>query len=304
MLLLACSFVFFLLCATPVSFAGRSLVVSPHRPRLIVTMYSDAQCPCSAQFVADVQHILDHPDFEELLDFQQFFEPACNDAVSHCPQPLARNDSRLFKCIHGAEECLGHRYFLCAQHLAAAAAGGPPGLPPTYRMSKAWLDFQSCSYGQCMLCDVFTELACLQPCATYTNFTNPSANDIMRDCATAGGIDWAMLQACANPSSALGQSLQSASALQCVHDNATYGTRGLPVVTVGAHHVQTAQALPLVCGPTPLEVLGAICRALGQDHNFTPPPSCANTLTMCNTIANSSRLPQCKVSPSPAVGRP
>ena len=282
--------------------ASASVSASAGSALLMATMYSDAQCPCSAQFVADMKHILDHPDFQELLDFRQFFEPACNDAVSHCPKPF--NDSQLFKCIHGPEECLGHRYFLCAQHLAvAAAAAGAPDSPPTYRTSHVWLDFQSCSYGQCMLCDVFTELACLQPCATYNNFTDPSGNDIMRNCAYAGGIDWATLQACADPSSALGQSLQSASARQCVQDNATYGTRGLPVVTVGAHRVTTTQAVPLVCGPTPLEVLGAICMALGEERNVTP-PSCANTSTMCSAIANSSRLPECKAAHHPTFGHP
>ena len=30
---------------------------------LLVTMYSDAQCPCSAQFVSDVKHILDNAPF-------------------------------------------------------------------------------------------------------------------------------------------------------------------------------------------------------------------------------------------------
>ena len=31
------------------------------------------------------------------------------------------------------------------------------------------LRFQACSYGTCQLCDVFTGLFCLTPCATYGN---------------------------------------------------------------------------------------------------------------------------------------
>ena len=32
-------------------------------PALLLTMYSDAQCPCSAQFVSDVKHFLDNAPF-------------------------------------------------------------------------------------------------------------------------------------------------------------------------------------------------------------------------------------------------
>ena len=264
---------------------------------LMVTMYSDAQCPCSAQFVADVKHLLDHPQLRDALDFQQFFEPKCNDALPHCKK--AQPDPQLFQCIHGDEECLGHRYFLCAQHLAMPGASGAP----SYRNSTKWLDFQACSYGTCMQCDVFTELACLTPCTTYTSFTKPGQNDIMETCAAQVGLDWAALQACAAPNSSLAQALQVASARACIDRRATYGTRGLPVVDVGATRVSTSQALPLFCGPTPLEFLTTVCgeleeRARGAGAVLSAvagvPPACANTTTMCGIIANSSRIPACK----------
>ena len=41
---------------------------------LTVTMFSDAQCPCSAQFTSDIRHILDLPEFA-FLDFVQYFVP-------------------------------------------------------------------------------------------------------------------------------------------------------------------------------------------------------------------------------------
>jgi hypothetical protein len=130
-----------------------------------ITMYSDAQCPCSAQFVSDAQHILDHPSFSGLADFTQFFVPKCMDAIDTCaPMPSADD----LKCIHGDDECVGHRYFLCAQHLTMNATHTPPGQIPTYRQTDRWLKFQQCSYGACEQCDVFTELLCLTPCATST----------------------------------------------------------------------------------------------------------------------------------------
>ena len=141
-------------------------------------MYSDAQCPCSAQFVSDVTAILEHPSFSNLTDFTSYFLPKCMDAVDTCaPTPSA--DDLL--CIHGDEECVGHRYFLCAQHLTARP-NASAGDVPTYRTpgGKRWLQFQQCSYGACEQCDVFTELLCLTPCTTYETFTRPDKNDIMK----------------------------------------------------------------------------------------------------------------------------
>ena len=67
---------------------------------VLVTMYSDAQCPCSAQFVSDIKHILDHHPFNATgpgttgaeedsfrLDFEQYFVPKCMDAIDTCKVP-------------------------------------------------------------------------------------------------------------------------------------------------------------------------------------------------------------------------
>jgi hypothetical protein len=255
-------------------------------PDVTVTMFSDAQCPCSAQFVADVKYLLDQPQFGA-VDFVQYFEPKCNDAVPHCKK--VQPDPQLFECIHGDEECLGHRYFLCAQKLAVGDG------PVTYRAAAAWLDFQACSYGACMQCDVFTKLACLTPCTTYTTFTKPDKNDIMKNCAAQVGLDWGALQSCAAPNSTLGQQLQIASARECIDRKATYGTRGLPVVDVGATRLVTAQAVPLFCGPTPIEFLQGVCSELQAQGTAVAdlPPACASTPAMCQAIANSSRIPAC-----------
>ena len=196
-----------------------------------ITMYSDAQCPCSAQFVSDVEAILNHPSFANLTDFVQFFIPKCMDAVDTCaPMPSADD----LKCVHGDEECVGQRYFLCAQHLTVWWPNASVGDFPTYRTrgGERWFQFQQCSYGACEQCDVFTELFCLTPCTTYRTFTRPDENDIMRECAAKGGFDWAALQQCAAKGAPLGDALQHASAARCHADGAAYGTKGLPVVTL------------------------------------------------------------------------
>ena len=43
---------------------------------------------------------------------------------------------------------------------------------------------------------------------------------------------------------------------------ALYGAQGLPVVVVNGQVVRTHQPIPLECGPTPKEVLAAVCAAL------------------------------------------
>jgi hypothetical protein len=71
-----------------------------------VTMFSDAQCPCSAQFVADIEHLLKSATLRNgNVDFHQYFVPACMDAVDHCE--VAKDPEYYTKCIHGDEECLG-----------------------------------------------------------------------------------------------------------------------------------------------------------------------------------------------------
>ena len=67
--------------------------------------------------------------------------------------------------------------------------------------------------------------------------------------------------ACAATGSAAGDALQMASAAVCKARNATYGTKGLPVVTVGGPTdphptlVRTKQAIPLFCGPVPTSTM-------------------------------------------------
>jgi hypothetical protein len=178
------------------------------------------------------------------------------DVVDHCTKP-----SDFDECIHGGEECLGHRYFVCAQNLTTT-----PGMAPSYSDTTRWLDFQSCSYGECSKCDVFTELFCLTPCTTYTTFTKvcmhsrvtsrpaprtrhsprcswrhthalspsrrththspllqPDKNDIMKNCAEDFKIDWTALQTCANGPD--GAALLQASARKSRQQKAAYGTK-------------------------------------------------------------------------------
>eukprot|EP00037_Helgoeca_nana_P017401 m.165039 g.165039 ORF g.165039 m.165039 type:complete len:323 (-) comp23975_c0_seq2:1584-2552(-) len=284
-----------------------AIEATPH-PKINITMYSVAQCPCSAQFVADIDHVLAHPSFRGATDLIQYFTPKCMDAVDTCNP---RNQSDYLVCVHGVEECLGQRYFLCAQAAAAnrtrstvvgkthsSAGRDLPGrgqwMPPTYREAPAWLDFQLCSYGQCQQCDVFTELFCLLPCKTYTTFTKPKSNDILKDCAATVGMDWGALGQCANGPE--GDMLQRASAAVVNTRQETYGTRGLPVVTImgasGASvHVTTTQKVPLFCGPTPLEVLRVLCAAYPAG---SAPVECSSTAGLCGVIANATRLPECR----------
>ena len=292
------------------AFRAPALPVSPvspsgptaDRPVVTVTMFSDAQCPCSAQFVSDVKHILDGPASAfgaSTTDFRQYFVPKCMDAFDTCKPPLATADLR---CIHGAGECVGHRYFLCAMQQSDGLQSDVRNSSssfPSYRESQRWLDFQQCAYGPCQLCDVFTELLCLTPCATYLNFTDVAHNRIMRDCAARVGLDWHELQACAATGAAEGDALQHASAGVCRARNATYGTKGLPVVTLTLSgpagtaapvRVETKQAIPLFCGPTPLELLRALCAVLPAG---AAPSECASTRSLCGLVQNATRLPEC-----------
>ena len=146
-------------------------------------------------------------------------------------------------------------------------------------------------------CDVFTELFCLTPCATYTKFTDLAHNHIMQRCAASTGLDWDALERCAAVGSELGDKLQQGSAARSKADGATYGTKGLPVVTVGSGGggraptlVRTAQKVPLYCGPTPLEFLRAMCGELGA----AAPAECRTTTGLCGLIQNASRLPDCR----------
>merc|ERR1712080_621146 len=123
------------------------------------------------------------------------------------------------------EECVGHTYFVCVQNLTSTA-----GQTPTYRDSQTWFNFQTCSYGPCCQCDVFTQLMCFTPCTNYTTFTRPDKNDIMKDCSSKLGINWGNLQQCAQGE--MGKQLLFASASVSRSQGATYGTKGLPVVYV------------------------------------------------------------------------
>lgn len=105
-----------------------------NRTAVMLTHYSDAQCPCSARVPSDLKkHFLDNADFEGLVDFQQFFVG-----------DLTKNVS---KCIHGEEECVGQRHFACVQ-------GQIPPPPYSTPAGARWVDFEACSYGKCTDCAV------------------------------------------------------------------------------------------------------------------------------------------------------
>ena len=173
----------------------------------------------------------------------------------------------------------------------------PAWYPPSYRQAKQWLEFQFCAYGECQKCDVFTELLCLKPCTTYEKFTKPDKNHIMQHCAARVGLDWPRLQACTATGSEA-DTLQRASAAATRARQAIYGTKGLPVVTIGTPgstptRVRTAQKIPFFCGPTPLEWLTVLCDTLAQEGRH-PPRECGSTEGMCSVIVNATRLPECR----------
>ena len=132
---------------------------------ILVEMYSDAQCPCSAQFQSDIKLLLDDPDFA-LVDLRLWFVGG------------GITGTEPGKCIHGEGECVGQRFFVCAQNMsrldAHLPARGPPGMfSPSYRQSQTWLDFQHCAYGKCD-----GSAAVLGgPCKTYTTFNEYTKNE-------------------------------------------------------------------------------------------------------------------------------
>ena len=110
-------------------------------PPLLISMYSDAQCPCSAQFVSDVRHIMRHRAFNGSVDLEQIFVPTCMDVFDHCSDDPEVQAQQFLQCIHGDEECLGHRYFLCAQQ-QAMMPWPPMPWPPRFLGQPEWLEFQ------------------------------------------------------------------------------------------------------------------------------------------------------------------
>lgn len=216
------------------------VLVAAHYP-VLVEMFSDAQCPCSAQFVSDIAKTLATPGADTLVDFNQYF--VSGSFLSNKPAPD--------KCIHGAKECLGQRFFLCAR--------GDWGNASTFRSSSAWLDFQRCAYGPCSGCAAIKGPQC--PCEQYTNFTDVG-NGILEGCARDLQLSWSELEGCATGASGRGEQLFEASSNHAYGAGVFYGLQGLPVVHVNGQRVHTRQLLPLTCGPTPAEVLAAICDAL------------------------------------------
>jgi hypothetical protein len=215
---------------------------------VLITHYSDAQCPCSARVPQDVkEHFLDNPAFGGLVDFTQYFVG-----------DLTKNPH---KCIHGAGECVAQRHFACAQNLTTSAA-------LSYRDSPKWLDFEACAYGPCTDCAAILGPHC--PCANYTTFNDFGHNDIMKACAAKVGIDWPTLNACGT--GPLGDALMAASVTRSNEDGITYGVDGLAPLYVDGVKTETKKLIPLVCGPVPDEVKAAVCTELGKQG--ASPPAC------------------------------
>jgi hypothetical protein len=192
---------------------------------------------------------LDDPEFA-FLDFQQYFVAG----------------SKPSNCIHGEGECVVHRHFVCAQNMSGTEF-------PTFRANKQWLAFQNCAYGPC------DGSAAIEgpkhPCKTYTTLGQFEKNDIMKNCSAKVGLDWAALNHCGDTAQSQdGQTLMEASAAVSAKDKVHYGLEGLPVVHVAGLDtawVRTKQLIPIVCGPTPTEVLDAICSVRVKTHTV---PSC------------------------------
>ena len=200
-----------------------------------VQMYSDAQCPCSAQFQSDIKDLLDDPEFAS-VDFNLWFVGG------------GVTGTEPGKCIHGEGECVGQRFFACAQNMSRARAHLPPTTPglfgPSYRTEQTWLDFQHCAYGKCD-----GSAAILGgPCKTYSTFNEYTKNDIMKNCAAKVGLDWGELSACG--SGARGQALLLQSGTIAKNRHVEYGLQGLPVVHVNGVLIKTHKPIPIVCGPS------------------------------------------------------
>ena len=229
---------------------------------VMLTHYSDAQCPCSARIPDDMKkHFLGNDEWQGMVDFQQFFVG-----------DLSKNVS---KCIHGEEECVAQRHFACAQYLSLE--GGDDSCPP-YSATSKWLDFEACSYGNCTDCAAILGPQC--PCATYTTFTNYQSNDIMKLCAEKSGLSWEKVHTCGT--SEQGQQLMERSSTQSNADGITYGIDGLAPIFLDGEKIKTKQIIPLTCGPTPEEVKSAVCAKLATKGQR--PPACIDRTEMCEVI--------------------
>lgn len=192
---------------------------------ILVEMYSDAQCPCSAQFQSDIKLLLDDPEFLT-VDFRLWFVGG------------GVTGTEPGKCIHGEGECVGQRFFVCAQNMSRVEAHLPPTATPgmfgpSYRQSQTWLDFQHCAYGKCD-----GSAAILGgPCKTYTTFNEFTKNDIMKNCAAKLGLNWGDLSACGSGSR--GQMLLTQSGTVSKDRHIEYGLQGLPVVHINGVEIRT-----------------------------------------------------------------
>jgi len=150
------------------------------RSTILLTHFSDAQCPCSALLPDAIKtQILDHEDWATVdLDFTQFF---VGGGLHDDPST----------CIHGEGECVGQRHFACAQSMSMSM-GIKHEL--SYLDDPTWLNFQQCSYGTCSGCAAIEGPQC--PCLTYTNFTDYNNNSIMLNCAAKLQLDWTKLHTC------------------------------------------------------------------------------------------------------------
>jgi hypothetical protein len=150
---------------------------------------------------------LDNPAFENLVDFEQYFVG-----------DLLKNVS---KCIHGEEECVGQRFFTCAQNMSTLVPMPSGGVAP-YSIAPKWLDFEACSYGPCTDCAAILGPHC--PCSNYTSFPETTKNTLMEVCADKVGLEWASLSRCGMGPQ--GQRLMEASSRVSNQRHITYGADG------------------------------------------------------------------------------
>ena len=61
-------------------------------------MYSDAQCPCSAQFVSDVRHIMRHRAFNGSIDLEPIFVPSAWTPLTTAATTLRCSPFRVLVC--------------------------------------------------------------------------------------------------------------------------------------------------------------------------------------------------------------
>jgi hypothetical protein len=223
------------------SLAAPAAAAAAANSTILVEMYSDAQCPCSAQFTWDIKNLMDDPDFEA-VDMRLWFVGG------------GATGTEPGKCIHGEGECVGQRFFVCAQNMSRSHSRPPlpptptaPGLfGPSYRQTSQWLEFQRCAYGPCD--GSMAVLGASHPCKTYTTFNEFTKNDIMQRCAKQVGLDWGELSACGG--GARGQALLTQSGEVSKQRHVEYGLQGLPVVRINGVLVKTHKLIPVVCGPS------------------------------------------------------